>query len=116
MQMSLRTRALSTAAAIIGGVVLAVAGLIVLDHRMDQHEATELASAGVTAWDLSEKLAATRQESLHRRLTFLALGGSLAMVIGLALAWRLARRLEAPQGALREAAWALAAGRPLPGP
>jgi len=116
MQMSLRTRALSVAAAIIGGVVLAVAGLIVLDHRMDQREAAGLASTGVTASDLPEKLAATRQESLHRRLAFLAFGGSLAMVVGLAVAWRLARRLEAPQEALREAAWALAAGRALPGP
>jgi len=114
MILSLRTRALSLAAALVGVALLLFAALIVVNHQIDTRRAAELAASGVTAWDLGPKLAESIADSLHRRLVFLAVGGAIALVVALAAAWRFARRLEAPQAALRDAAWALASGHTPP--
>jgi diguanylate cyclase (GGDEF)-like protein/PAS domain S-box-containing protein len=113
MSTSLRTRSLAIAAALVAAFVLAAAGLAVLDHDIDSRRAEELVRGGTTAWDLPDRLAEARNESLQRRLALLAGGGALVLVIALALAWRVARRLETAQEALHDAAWALASGRPL---
>jgi len=113
MPTSLRTRSLAIAAALVAAFVLAAAGLIVLDHDIDSRRAAELVRDGTTAWDLPDKLADARQESLQRRLALLAGGGAVVLVIGLWLAWRVARRLETAQEALHDAAWSLASGRPV---
>jgi diguanylate cyclase (GGDEF)-like protein/PAS domain S-box-containing protein len=113
MTTSLRTRALSIAAGIIGTLVIAGGALIVVDYQVDARNAARLAAEGAATGALADTLAQARNEGLHRRLAFLAVGGSLAMAVGLLLAWRLARRIEAPHEALHQAAWALAAGRPI---
>jgi diguanylate cyclase (GGDEF)-like protein/PAS domain S-box-containing protein len=114
MKMSLRTRALSFTAALVGGWILVVAGLIVVDYVNESRSAAQWAADGIMTPELSARLAAERQAGLHWRLGALATGGAVALLAGLAVAWRLARRLEAPREALRDGAWALATGRVLP--
>jgi diguanylate cyclase (GGDEF)-like protein/PAS domain S-box-containing protein len=113
MSTSLRTRSLAIAAALVAAFLLAAAGLIVLDHGMDTRRAEELAREGTTAWDLPSKLAQARDASLQRRLVLLGAGGGAVLVLALAIAWRVARRLETAQRALHDAAWSLASGRPM---
>jgi len=113
MSTSLRTRSLAIAAALVAAFVLAAAGLIVLDHDIDSRRAEELIRRGTTAWDLPDRLAEARHDSLQRRLALLAGGGAIMLGIALALAWRVARRLETAQEALHDAAWSLASGRPI---
>jgi diguanylate cyclase (GGDEF)-like protein/PAS domain S-box-containing protein len=112
MNQTLRTRALALAATLVGAVLLMFAALIVVNHQLDARQAESLAASGVTAETFGARLAEAREESLDRRLALLATGGVVSLVLALAVAWRFARRLEAPQAALRDAAWALASGNP----
>jgi diguanylate cyclase (GGDEF)-like protein/PAS domain S-box-containing protein len=120
MRPTVRTRALSLAAALVGGVVLVLATLIVIDAGSANHVATELVREmpPPLADEVLQQLEATRNEKLAFRLGLLAISGTAILVLALALAWRVARRLEAPLELLRDAAWEMAAGRstslPLP--
>ena len=113
MPTSLRTRSLAIAAALVAVFVLAAAALVVLDYEIDSRRAEELLRAGTTAWDLPETLAEARYDGLQRRLVLLGAGGAVVLVLALAIAWRVARRLETAQEALQDAAWSLASGRPV---
>ena len=120
MRLTVRTRALSLAAAIVGGVVLVLATLIVIDAGSANQVASELVREmpPPLAEAVSQRLEAARDEELAFRLGLLAISGIAILVLALALAWRVARRLETPLELLRDAAWEMAAGRssqlPLP--
>jgi diguanylate cyclase (GGDEF)-like protein/PAS domain S-box-containing protein len=120
MRLTVRTRALSLAAAIVGGVVLMLATLVVIDAGSANHVASELVREmpPPLAEAVSQRLEAARDEELAFRLGLLAISGIAILVLALALAWRVARRLETPLELLRDAAWEMAAGRstalPLP--
>ena len=122
MKLSIRARALSLAAFIVGVAILVIAASIVADYRLARHEdlrvaervvqtLTEREAAGTaTPSAVSQELAAWRAQLLGPRLVALALGGLVAMAFALALAWRIARRIETPLESLRDAALRLATG------
>jgi diguanylate cyclase (GGDEF)-like protein/PAS domain S-box-containing protein len=120
MRPTVRTRALSLAAGIVGGVVLVLATLIVIDAGSANHVASELVREmpAPLAEEVVQRLETARDEELALRLGLLAISGTAILVLALALAWRVARRLETPLELLRDAAWEMAAGRstslPLP--
>jgi len=118
MRLTVRTRALSLAAAIVGGVVLVLATLVVIDAGSANHAASELVREmpPPLAEAVSQRLDAARDEELAFRLGLLAVSGIAILVLALALAWRVARRLESPLELLRDAAWEMAAGRSTPLP
>lgn len=120
MRPTVRTRALSLAAAIVGVVVLLLATLVVIDHASDSRLTEEVFQEvpSPAASEISQRLWAVQDEDLAFRLGLLAISGVALLVLALALAWRVAQRIEAPLELLRDAAWEMAAGRsaalPLP--
>jgi len=121
MRLSIRARALSLAALIVGVAILLIAASIVADYRLARGEdlrVAERVSQALATGDaettspaaISAELAAWRAQLLGPRLAALALGGLLAMALALALAWRIARRIETPLESLRDAAMRLASG------
>jgi diguanylate cyclase (GGDEF)-like protein/PAS domain S-box-containing protein len=113
MRSSVRTRSLAFAAALVAALVLLLAALIVVDHLDDSGLIAQVVPAGpssVTDAALRQ-LEVAQDESLSLRLWLLAASGATLMVLALAVAWRVSRRLEAPLELLRDAAWEMAAGR-----
>jgi len=121
MRFSIRTRSLALAALVAVSIVLIAAGSIVLDHRLQVRDEERLARIVNDALGqeqpgtdvgavIARQLAAEREQLLARRLTALALIGTAALVLALAVAWRVARWLEKPLESLRDAALRLASG------
>jgi diguanylate cyclase (GGDEF)-like protein/PAS domain S-box-containing protein len=113
MRPSVRTRALSLAAALVAALVLLLATLVVIDHMVDSRVTAEflqdVPSSATT--DAARQLGAVRDGNLSFRLWLLAASGAALLVLALAFAWWVSRRLEAPLELLRDAAWEMAAGR-----
>jgi diguanylate cyclase (GGDEF)-like protein/PAS domain S-box-containing protein len=114
MRTSIRTRALSLAAAIVAALVLVLATLIVVIHESDNRVAAAFVREMPVplADQVSLRLEAVRDEELTFRLGLLAISGTALLLLALAVAWRVSRRLEAPLELLRDAAWKMATGRP----
>jgi diguanylate cyclase (GGDEF)-like protein/PAS domain S-box-containing protein len=112
--MTLQTRALLLAAAIIALFLLGAAALIVAANEADSPVAASPPADGGTSTTALDHPASAGPATLGRRLFVLGSGGAVALLVGLAVAWGLANRLDSPRHALRDAAWALASGRPLP--
>ena len=115
MRMTIRARALSLAAAVVGAGVLTLAAYIAIDYVLDSRNIAAAAAAQVgsglfAAERVVADLAQMRSAALVRHLLLLAAGGVFAMVLALALAWRVAGRLSAPLEALRDSAHRLADG------
>ncbi len=117
----IRARSLALAALVAASVILVVAGSIVLDHR--QHVRDQEKVARIVDDSLGQELAGTdtgaviarrlsedREKLLSRRLAGLALVGVVTLALALAVAWRVARRIEGPLESLRDAALQLASG------
>jgi len=119
MRMTIRARALSLAAAVVGVGVLLLAAYIVLDYVLDSRNiaAAAAAQAGTglfAAERIVADLAQMRSATLVRNLLLLAGSGALVMVLALAVAWRVARQSDASLEALRDSAHRLADGVWLP--
>ncbi len=115
MRMTIRARALTLAATVVGAGVLTMAAYIVIDYVLDSRNIAAAAAAQAGSGPFATErvvadLAQMRSAALVRHLLLLAAGGVLAMVLALALAWRVARRLSAPLEALRDSAHRLADG------
>lgn len=115
MRMTIRTRALSLAAVVVGAGVLTLAVYIVIDYVLDSRNIATAAAAqagsGLFAGErVVADLAQMRSTALVRQLLLLAAGGIMVMVLALAAAWRVAGRLSAPLEALRDSAHRLADG------
>jgi len=113
MRPSVRTRSLALAASLVAALVFLLATLVVIDHAVDIR-AVETVARTLPASESTEttrQLRTVQDESLSFRLALLAASGATLLVVALAVAWRVSRRLESPLELLRDAAWEMAAGR-----
>jgi diguanylate cyclase (GGDEF)-like protein/PAS domain S-box-containing protein len=113
MRPSVRTRSLAFAATLVAALVLLLATLVVIDHMADTRVVETVAQSlpASASAEMTRQLRSVQDESLSFRLQLLAASGATLLVLALALAWWISRRLEAPLELLRDAAWAMAAGR-----
>ncbi len=128
-KLSVRARALSLAAILVAVLLALPAILIVADHglhvRADVAAVDRMAVSLPPGADSAEPVARLRAELVEladavlvNRLVLLAMGGVALLLAALAVAWRIARSVEAGIEALGEAAARLAAGdwsRPVSG-
>jgi diguanylate cyclase (GGDEF)-like protein/PAS domain S-box-containing protein len=128
-KLSVRARALSLAAILVAALLALPAILIVADHglhtRADVAAVDRMAASLGPGPDAAEPVARLRAELveladavLMNRLVLLGAGGFVLLLAALAIAWRIARSVEAGIEAVRETAARLAAGdwsRPVSG-
>jgi diguanylate cyclase (GGDEF)-like protein/PAS domain S-box-containing protein len=113
MKPSVRTRSLAFAATLVATLALLLAALVVIDHAIDSRviETVTGQLPSSASGEIARQLASVQNETLSFRLGLLAASGAALLVLALAIAWRVSRRLEAPLELLRDAAWEMAAGR-----